>query len=188
MQQTQFIQDLQAGNESAFKTLVDTYQNQVYNLCYGFVHRADEAEDLAQEVFVEVYRSVGNYRGDAKLDTWMYRIATNKSLEWIRKSKRKKRMAFFQAKRGDQADWGKITDREPHPGVQLENQERSKILLWAIDQLVLKQRTAFTLHKIEGLSYEEISKVMEMSTSAIESLMFRAKKNLKKKLTSYYSQ
>lgn len=188
MQQATFVQQLQQGNESAFRQLVDTYQDQVYNVCYGFAHQADDAEDLAQDVFVEVYRSISQYRGDAKLTTWIYRIATTKSLEWIRKRQRKKRLAFFQAKRGDEAGLDNIKAIEAHPGVQLENQERSKILFWAIDQLPAKQRAAFTLHKIEGLSYQEVSEVLEMSLSSIESLMFRAKKGLKKKLSAYYSQ
>lgn len=188
MQQTIFVQQLQQGDESAFRRLVDTYQDQVYNLCFGFSHRADDAEDLAQEVFVEIYRSIHQYRGDAQLSTWIYRIATTKSLEWIRRNQRKKRRAFFQAKRGDDAELDNIKTIEAHPGVQLENQERSRILFWAIDQLSTKQRTAFTLHKVEGLSYQEVSKVMDMSLSSIESLMFRAKKNLQKKLSAYYSQ
>ena len=187
LQQTAFIQQLQSGDAAAFRTLIDTYQDQVFNLCLGFVHRSEDAEDLAQEVFVEAYRSVDNYRGDAQLGTWLYRIATNKSLEWIRYNQRKKRLAFFQAKRGEDAGLENIGDMEAHPGVQLENQERSKILFWAIDQLPLKQRTAFTLHKVEGLSYQEVSQVMEMSLSSVESLMFRAKKNLKKKLIAYYT-
>ncbi|MEM7658441.1 MAG: RNA polymerase sigma factor [Bacteroidota bacterium] len=150
------------------------------------VNRAAEAEDLAQEVFVEVHRSIGSFQGQAKLSTWLYRIATNKSLEWIRRNQRQKRWAFFSAKRGEDSGILQVADAEAHPGTALENQERSRILLAAIATLAEKQRVAFTLHKLEGVSYQEISKIMEVSLSSVESLMFRAKKNLQKKLRSYY--
>jgi RNA polymerase sigma factor (sigma-70 family) len=186
LQETDLIQELQLGNAKAFKALVAQYQVPVYHTCFGLVNRSEVAEDLAQEVFVEVYRSIGSYQGKARLSTWLYRIATNKSLEWIRRNQRQKRWAFFSAKRGADSGLLQVEDREAHPGAALENQERSRILFAAIATLAEKQRVAFSLHKIEGLSYQEISEVMEVSLSSVESLMFRAKKNLQLKLRAYY--
>ena len=182
------INRLKAGEEAAFRTLVEIYQGQVYHTCFGVVQRSEEAEDLAQEVFMEVHRSVGAYRGEAKLSTWIYRIATTKSLEWIRRSKRQKRWAFFSAQRGEDSGILQVADREAHPGLALENQERGKVLFAAMDRLAINQRMAFSLHKVDGLSYQEVADAMQVSVSSVESLMFRAKKNLQKLLRDYYVQ
>ena len=108
-------------------------------------------------------------------------------MEQIRKSKRKKRFAIFQTIFYNEKDeqLNQHSDFE-HPGVIAENKEKADVLMGAIDKLADSQRTAFTLHKIEGLSYQEISEVMKVSFSAVESLIHRAKKNLKKILYQYY--
>lgn len=183
------IPELQKGNESAFKQLVDTFQEKVLNTCLGFVPNRHDAEDIVQEVFIEVFRSIHQFRGDSKLSTWIYRITTTKCLEHIRSKKRLKRQAFFKSLIGlsDHADRIAAFDFD-HPGVLLENKERTEKLFEAIDKLPDNQRVAFTLHKIEGLSYKEITQIMELSLSSIESLMFRAKKNLKKYLHDFYTK
>ena len=187
MDETQIIPQLKEGNETAFKSLVDTFQEKVLNTCLGFVPNRHDAEDIVQDVFMEVFRSINKFRGDSKLSTWIYRITTTKCLEHIRAKKREKRKSFFQSLIGmhENADRIKAIDYN-HPGVLLENKERSKTLFAAIEKLPENQRVAFTLHKIEGLSYREITEIMEMSLSSVESLMFRAKKNLQKTLGGFY--
>lgn len=181
-----FIARLQRQEAAAFKELVTHHQDRVFNTCMGFLRNQEDAEDIAQEVFIEVYESIGKFRADSKLATWIYRISVTKSLELIRKRKRKKRMAFFQALLGDSETANRVPDPVGHPGVLLENQEKATILFQAIDQLPDNQRVAFTLHKVEGLPYQEIAAVLEVSLSSVESLMHRAKKNLQKKLYQYY--
>jgi len=185
----QIIPQLKEGNEMAFKELVDTFQEKVLNTCLGFVPNKHDAEDIVQDVFIEVFRSIGKFRGDSKLSTWIYRISTTKCLEHIRAKKRQKRKSFFQSLIGmhENADRIKVYDFN-HPGVLLENQERAKVLYEAIEKLPENQRVAFTLHKLEGLSYQEITEIMETSLSSVESLMFRAKKNLKKSLGDFYKK
>jgi len=181
------VERLKRGDETAFRELVDDYQNKVFNTCISFLKNPDDADDLTQEVFIEVYSSIKKFREDAKLSTWIYRITVNKSLEHIRKMKRKKRSVFLQ--------WFGNEDKDPelqvpdfnHPGVLAENRERARILLKAIEKLPEKQRIAFTLHKMEDLSYEQIAEVMQKSLSSVESLMHRAKSNLKKELYAYYN-
>lgn len=187
MKETTFISRLQSQDNKAFQELVQTYQQQVYNTCLGMIQSEEEAEDLAQEVFIEAFRSIANFRADAQLGTWLYRISVNKSLELIRKKKRKKRWAFFQAERGEVVET-EATSRFAHPGIELENKERAQILFWAIDRLSEKQRTAFTLNKVDGLSYQEVAKIMEMSLASVEGLIFRARKSLQKLLYHYYQQ
>lgn len=188
MDETQIIKQLKEGNEVAFKNMVDTFQEKVLNTSLGFVPSLHDAEDIVQEVFLEVFRSINKFRGDSKLSTWIYRITTTKCLEHIRAKKREKRKSFFQSLIGmhENVDRIKVFDYN-HPGVLLENKERSKTLFAAIEKLPEKQRVAFTLHKIEGLSYQEITSIMETSLSSVESLMFRAKKNLQKTLGNFYN-
>lgn len=188
MQESELVQQLQLGDNRAFRILAESYKDRVYNTCLGFLSNPHDAEDVAQEVFIQVFESIADFREDAALSTWIYRIAVTKSLELIRKRKRKKRYGFFQAlmNTGDEPNDAADEEFFPHPGVTMENKERAEILMNAIAQLSEQQRIAFTLHKLEDLSYKEIAKVMETSLSAVESLMHRAKKNLQKKLYEYY--
>lgn len=183
----QLVQDLQAGSEQAFRTLIDLYQDKALSTCLGFIPNKQDAEDVVQEVFVEVYRSVGNFKGDSKLSSWIYRIAVNKCLEAIRYKKRQKRRAFFQSLVGMHENNGADLARDfDHPGVLLENKERTAVLFSKIELLPENQRIVFTLCKIDDLSYKEAAEIMNTSVSSVESLMFRAKKNLQKHLEDYY--
>ncbi|SHG85678.1 RNA polymerase sigma factor [Flagellimonas flava] len=188
MEDKAFLADLKAQKQTAFSRLLDDYQRKVFNTCLSFVPNREDAEDIAQEVFMEVYASIDKFREDAKLSTWIYRISVNKSLEFIRKQKTKKRFGFMQSITGSELPLDKTSyfTEFNHPGIQLENKEKSEILFAAINKLPEAQRVVFTLHRIDGLSYKEISEVTEKSISSIESLLFRAKRNLKKILTKYY--
>ena len=188
MSDENLILELQQGSESAFRSMVEKFQNQVYNTCLGFLQNEEDAEETAQDVFIEVYKSVKSFRGDAQLSTWIYRISTTKSLELIRKQKRKKRFAFLQSI-GDGEDYETTQHASfEHPGVILENKEQAQTLFNTIAELPESQRVAFTLHKVEGLPYQEIADVLNTSISSVESLMFRARKNLQKKLKPYYEK
>lgn len=187
MSDQEIIRALQQKSETAFRTLVDQYKDRMYNTCLGLLQNPEEAEEAAQDVFIEVYKSVGKFRGDAKLSTWMYRIATTKSLERIRKQKTQKRFAFFQSLTAGDKDYE--TTRHAtfeHPGVLLEHKEQAQTLFSTIKTLPENQRIAFTLHKVEGLPYQEIAEVLGTSVSSVESLMFRARKSLQQKLKTYY--
>mgnify|MGYP000663438813 CR=1 FL=1 len=172
--------------DQTFEDIVYEFQDRVYNTCLGFLKNEEDARDAAQNVFIRVYRNMEKFKGESSLGTWIYRIAVNTSLEEIRKSKRKKRITNPMEIDSTLENQNFQTGYFYHPGVELENKERSAILFQAIDQLPELQKVAFTLHKVEGLTYEEVSKVMEKSLSSIESLMHRAKLNLRSKLKEYY--
>ncbi len=186
LKEDDLVNQLKKHNEDAFKTLVTYYQNKVYNLCYSYLRSRSEAEDLAQEVFIEVYQSIGNFRERSGLGTWIYRITVNKSLEYIRRLNRNKRWAFVYSLFGKEEYVARYHRDEMHPGVKLENKERVTLLFSKIDELPEKQRTVFLLHKVEGQSYAEAAKIMETTVSSVESLMHRAKMNLRKSLREYY--
>ncbi|MDA3879198.1 MAG: sigma-70 family RNA polymerase sigma factor [Prolixibacteraceae bacterium] len=180
------IDRLKQRDERAFKELVDQYQQMVFSTCLGIVHDYDDADDVVQDVFIEAFRSVDNFRADSKISTWLYRIAVNKSLNFIRDNKRRR---FFQSigavDSPEIADEQHMTDMPYHSMVE---KERTEILHQAIDSLPGKQRTAFVLSKYEELPYAEIAEVMKTSVSSVESLLFRAKKNLQKKLLHCYKK
>lgn len=190
IEDSEYIERLNRRDESAFKQLVNEHKNQVYNTCLGFLRNPHDAEDVAQEVFIQVFDSIGDFREDAALSTWIYRIAVTKSLELIRYRKRKKRSGFFKAIGSvfSEPDEQEDVSGYMHPGVKLENKERAATLFNEIDKLPERQRVAFTLQKVEGLSYQEVADVMEISVPAVESLIHRGKESLKKQLYNYYQQ
>lgn len=189
MNEQELLNGLLNKDESAFRALVDLHGKRVFNIVLGFLPNAEDAEDITQEVFVQIYQSIHTFHGEAALSTWIYRISTTKALEHIRNQKRKKRFAFVQSLFTDegihpQADKGHFN----HPGVLLENKEKAALLFKAMEKLPEKQRTAFVLHNVEHLSYAEISAVMQVSIGSVESLIFRARQNLRKTLSSYYEK
>ncbi|WP_299385496.1 RNA polymerase sigma factor [uncultured Lacinutrix sp.] len=188
MTETEFIKQLINKSQLAYSTLLDDFQQKVFATCISFVPNTEDAEDIAQEVFVEVFNSIHKFKGDSKLSTWIYRITTNKCLEFIRKKNTKKRFAFLQTITGNAIPMDKTAyfTEMNHPGVVLENKETSETLFYAINQLPEAQRVVFTLHKIDGKSYKEISEITNKSLSSIESLMFRSKKSLQKLLENFY--
>ena len=188
MDEKELIKALKKGEEAAFRSIVELYQNRVYNTVLSITQNRLEAEDICQEVFMEVYSSVGNFRGEARLSTWIYRIASNKSLEFLRKNKAQKRFAFVRSLFGKNDETEVQPSHFEHPGVQLENKERAAILFRAIEKLPENQRIAYSLHHLEGLSYAEIAETMEQSLKSVESLLFRAKQNLRKLLKEFYEQ
>lgn len=183
-----FIAELQSGKSSAYAKLMKEFEQKVFATCLSFVPNKEDAEDIAQEVFLEVFRSIAKFKGDAKLSTWIYRIATNKSLEFIRKKNAKKRFAFMQSIFGNDIPLDKTSffTELKHPGILLENKEKSETVFKAINLLPDSQRVVFTLAKIDGKSYQEIVEITGKSLSSVESIMFRAKKNLKKSLETFY--
>ena len=184
MEEKELIKKIIENDREAFKELYDNFSSKVYNTILGILQNTEDAEDVTQEVFIQIFRSIQNFKQDSSLSTWIYRIAVNKAFEFIRSKKRKKRFAIVKS------IFAKDEVEEPieflHPGIIEENKERGKILFKAIDKLSEKQKTAFVLSKIENQSYKEISEIMKLSLSSVESLIFRAKENLKKELYEYY--
>ena len=187
MTETEIIQKLQQGNEPAFKMLVETYQKMVVNTCFGLLQNTEDAEDIAQDVFIEVFRSIQNFRADAKLSTWLYRIAVNRSLNHIRDNKRRKWFQSFDDVVKEKNLQIKHYASE-NPGTELESLQRATILHEAIGSLPENQKTAFTLNKYEDLSYKKIAEIMDISVASVESLIHRAKVGLQKKLYTCYKK
>lgn len=183
--ESELIAGLLVKKEDAYRFIIDSYGDRVHNTILSIIQNKEDAEDLTQEVFVEVFNSISKFKGESQLYTWVYRIATTKALDLQRKRKAKKRFAFIISIFSNEDEEMQISDFV-HPGIIIENEERSKILFNAMNKLSENQKIAFTLSQIENLSYKEIAEVMKVSVSSVESLIFRAKANLKKLLKDFY--
>ena len=183
------LQVYPGGELPAFDDAYREYGERTLHLLYRFTSDEDAARDLLQDVFVKVYENMGSFEHRSQISTWIYRIAVQKSLEHIRAGNRKKRSGILLSLFGrEHLVPIAVTSPFYHPGIKLENKERAAILFGAIRNLAENQRTAFTLHKVESMSYAEIAEIMKVSVSSVESLMFRAKQNLQKQLSALYDK
>ncbi len=175
-------------DKPAIHFLVNNYHKQVIKTAFHFVHNMDDAEDLAQDVCIEILESAGSFKGNSSLSTWIYRVTVNKSLNFVRKNKRRQLVKQFETI-FHIADGSSLMVSEPATDDNsFENEERRRILDTAVNSLPENQKTAFILNKYEELSYKEITEVMSLSLASVESLLQRAKQNLQKKLLVQFSE
>ena len=172
------------GEAAAFKQLVEKYQWMVMKTIYRYIGNHHEVEDLAQEIFFNVYRAAKRYTPQAKFSTWLYRVVANHCLNYRRKLKRSVLLTSVDnSSSGSESPSLQLSQpQNQQPEKLLEQQELQAALRKVISELPDKQRMALILYRFEGLSYKEIAKVLGCSLSAVESLLFRAMTSLKKKL------
>ncbi len=188
MTDEELIEKLLVNDRDAFRELVSLYQDKVVRTAAGLLNSLQDAEDIAQEVFVEVYRSLQDFRKDARLSTWIYRITVNKAINLQKRNHRKQWVSsleswFYSSGRDD---GGRVSDRSYHADHPMQTSETARVLNQALNKLPDNQRIAFTLHKVEGLPHREIADIMHATVPSVESLVFRAKANLQKSLAAYY--
>jgi len=179
--EAELIIKIKAGDMSAFNALVQLYQKMVINTCYRFLLNQEDAEDTAQEVFIEVYQSINSFRQDARLSTWIYRIAVTKSLDEIKKRNRKKRITSVGKILGIESIVHWIAGGES-PDKHIYQTEKLNEIMQALNTLPDSQRVAFTLSKIDGYTNAEIAEIMNTTLLAVESLVSRAKKKVSAEL------
>lgn len=169
---------LASGKEGAFKTLYGLYADKVYNTAISYTKNADDAQEITQDVFVKIFKKASTFKGKSSLNTWIYRIVVNTSLNYLKK---KNRFTLFK----DAFNSIESVEFE-HPGVLLENKENAAALYKAMDCLPDTQKTAFILSYIEELPRQEVATIMDTSLKAVESLLQRAKKNMRIELIKLY--
>lgn len=175
----QLIRDIASGDENAFTQIVTRYQKKVLNLCYRFSRDPYAAEDATQEVFLKVWKSAGRFLNQSMFSTWLYRIAVNTCLNQKITPRQKPSANEWS---GEPQNVELTVETMLTPSQILEKEERELRVQDAISRLPGNQRTAIILSRFEGHSYDEISAIMNVSRSAVESLLFRAKQNLLKYL------
>jgi RNA polymerase sigma-70 factor, ECF subfamily len=189
----QLMLDVKAGDEQSFTLLLHRYRRPLINFLYRMVRNREQAEDLAQEVFIRVYRAREDYVPSAKFTTWLFRIATNLALNSVRDNRYQRLEISLDAPVTIDAEDGEektLDVAEKHPNIEqhLVEEARRKMIRHAIDKLPEKQRAAVLLHKYQELDYGEISKILQCSESALKSLLFRAYETLRVELAPLVAQ
>jgi RNA polymerase sigma-70 factor, ECF subfamily len=181
--ESEIMAEVAKGNLSAFREIVESYQNPLLNYIYKYTGDRTAAEDIAQEVFLRVFKTAKEYRPLSSFKTWLFKIATNLCLNELRDNKiHRSTIDVFEL---NEAGFVALSEKHPSPVRELENRELSSTLKKALKSLPEKQRVALLLHKYSGFSYSEISQMMNCSISAVESLIHRARQSLRKQLTPY---
>jgi RNA polymerase sigma-70 factor (ECF subfamily) len=179
--------DVKAGDEQSFGLLLQRYRTPLVNFLYRMVRSREQAEDLAQEVFIRVYRAREEYVPSAKFTTWLFRIATNLALNSLRDHRHQKLEISMDAPVTADAEGGdekpfEVADKHPTIEQEMVEEDRKKMIRHAIEKLPEKQRAAVLLHKYQELDYAEIAKILSVSESALKSLLFRAYETLRVEL------
>lgn len=189
MEAEQLIISICQGVNPAFKQFYDLFKERVYNTCLSHLQNESEAEEATQDVFIEIYKNACSFQQMSAASTWVYRIAVNKCIDRIRYNKRQKRFGFISSIFNN--DTGEL-QHDPvefnHPGIVFENKDKAAKLFAAIAQLPDNQQSAFILKQVEGLPQKEVAKIMDMTEKAVESLLQRAKGNLRKSLEGFYNE
>jgi RNA polymerase sigma-70 factor (ECF subfamily) len=173
-----FLDRLRAGDAPAFEELVMTYQHRVFGVALRMLGSRAEAEEVAQEAFVRAHRALGEFRGDAKLSTWLYAITSRLCLNRLASGERR------LTRQGEDALL-RLADAGPRPDAALERRELESALGRAIAELPEDRRIVVVLRDIEGLSYEEIAQVLELELGTVRSRLHRARADLKEKLERF---
>ena len=160
-----------------FKAFYFKYKDLVYNVALNYSANIEDAQEITQDVFLTLLKKIDHFRSESKMETWIYKITINKSLDYLRFKKRKKRKFLFNNLSIERASNNDLINFN-HPGVQLESKEKINEIYKCINKLPNSYKTVIILLKIENRTYKEVSSIMGLSVKAIESLFNRAKNTL----------
>lgn len=169
------------GDTESFTLLLERHRNPVIHFLYRMVQNQSVAEELAQEVFLRVYRSRANYEPTAKFTTWLFRIASHLALNWIRDRRNERGQESLDVETPDGMA-RQVSDRKISAEQSLVRESKFEEIRRAIQSLPEKQRAAVLMHKYEEMEYSQIASVLECSESAVKSLLFRAYETLRARL------
>jgi RNA polymerase sigma-70 factor (ECF subfamily) len=181
---------LRRGDRSAFETIVRRHQEPMLNLAYRFLGDRDEAEDLAQEIFLRVYRARATYRPDAKFTTWLYRIASNACLNALRSRKNRPGISL-DSLAGEDGRCSPVSagdTKTVSPPAVLIRGETAQRVREIVSELPESQRLAIVLNRYQDLSYLEVAETMNLSVMAVKSLLFRARERIKERIAPYLGE
>jgi len=179
--------ELKAGNMDAFDVLLGKYRKPIVHFMFRMVHNQAVAEELAQEVFLRVYRSRETYRAEARFSTWLYRIATNLGVNHARDTRHERTAStiYLDAVDAETGTTPDVADDTPSAEADLLQKERMNAIRQHVMALPERQKTAVLMHKYEGMDYKQIGEVLKLSESATKSLLFRAYQTLREKLKEF---
>jgi RNA polymerase sigma-70 factor (ECF subfamily) len=177
------VEAIKAGHTQRFEELVDKYKDKIYNMARHMTGSPQEAQDLAQEIFLLIYRNIGSFQGKSSLSTWIYRISLNRCLDWQRKKQRTSKFSFplFQSNREE--DTGDLLDRlpqhQPTPEEQVVKKEQIRELHKAIQSLPEKYQKVIILYHFQQMTYQEISEILDLPVRTIETRLYRGKQKIR---------
>jgi RNA polymerase sigma-70 factor, ECF subfamily len=179
--------ELRSGNMAGFDYLIQKYRKPIIHFMYRMVHNQAVAEELAQEVFLRVYRSRETYRAEARFSTWLYRIATNLGVNYVRDNRHERNAStvYLDETDSETGTTPDVADATPNIESNLLRNERLNAIRQHVLALPERQRTAVLMHKYEGLDYKQIGEVLKLSESATKSLLFRAYQTLRERLKDF---
>ena len=181
---TALMLKVSAGDAPSFELLLARHRMQVVNHLYRLVHNRDIAEELAQEVFIRIYRSRSTYQPEAKFTTWLFRITTNIALNWRRDTRKETlHVRLDDEIRGNRRR--ELLDSGPRADEMLLKEQRASEIRAAVETLPSKQLAAVLMHKYEGMEYVEIAEALECTIPALKSLLFRAYETLRQRLAKF---
>lgn len=174
------VRRAQAGDERAFRMLVETYQRRVYSIAYGVLRNPDDAMDVTQEAFIKVHRYLDRFKGDSSFYTWLYRIVVNVSIDHIRKHSKTTVIDYDDGRKRDESAPDELTPSTMgmDPGRVLARSEIRRQVNEALERLSPIHRAVILMREIEGMDYTEMAEVMEVSKGTIMSRLFHARKNM----------
>lgn len=185
----EFIEKLKAGEADAFDEFVIKYSSNVYALLIRLTEDEEEAKDLTQETFLRALKSVKNFRGDADLKTWLYRIAVNESrnrFRWWKRRNQSSVLSLDTPNKGDEKPLSeRVSDNSENPEEETLRRERERLLRQALSELSANFREVIVLRDIEGLSYEEVAAALETNVGTVKSRIARGREELRKKLKGF---
>ena len=184
----QLMLRFQAGDDDAFRELFEKYSRAIVNFAYHFVGSRPRAEELAQDVFLQIYKAAARYEPQAKFTTWLYRIATNACLNEARRPERRYKTRPLEHPTEDASERTEIALPDPRAvdgDDAVIGQELQEKIHEVLGELPANQRAALVLSRVEGMSYREVADALECSESAVKSLVFRATATMRKELTEY---
>lgn len=184
MDEKDLIAKSQDGNEEAYSILVERYITKVFNMAYSLTLNREVADDLAQEVFIKAYYALPKFKGKAAFSTWIHQITVNHTRDYLRKASRMRQVPFEETK----ADFSTHEDEVKKREIEEELAQKKKIVHEAIKTLPEKYRVILSLRDIQGLPYEEISRVLNISPGTVDSRLHRARKILKKKIIPFFEK
>ncbi len=184
MSEQELIKRCQAGETEAFEHLIADYEKRILNYCYRMLGNAHDAEDAAQEVFVKVFRFIDKFNSQSAFSTWLYKIASNVCLDFLRKAKRQPKdvISLYQSNDEGEEFALPLEDKTALPYEKVQLSDAQKALLSALEQLGEEQKRVIILRDIEGLSYEEIAEITQSAPGTVKSRINRARRALQKLL------
>lgn len=175
MDEHNLIELAQSGNQSAFRTLVETYQSMVYNLAYRMVNNPEDAADLTQEVFLSVWRNLRSFQGRSALSTWLYRLTANAAIDFLRKEQRHPTVPLTAEDSDGEERALDIPDESASPQRELERKELREAIEQGLATLSPDHRQILLLREMEGLSYQEIAQALGLEEGTVKSRIARAR-------------